>query len=143
MSDALLLDSQLCFALYAASRAVTAAYAPHLKALGLTYPQYLVLLVLWEGEGVRVSELGDRLHLDSATLTPLLKRMEAQGIVDRRRSQQDERVVELFLTPHGKRLKRKAEDIPASVFANSGLSVTQAKQLRIHLQALTRRLREA
>lgn len=141
MSDALLLDSQLCFALYAASRAVTSAYAPHLKELGLTYPQYLVLLVLWESEGVRVTQLGERLHLDSATLTPLLKRMEAQGVVERRRSQQDERVVELFLTPHGKRLKKKVEEIPTNVFKNSGLSLKQARELRTSLQALTQRLR--
>ncbi|MCA9627443.1 MAG: MarR family transcriptional regulator [Myxococcales bacterium] len=142
MSDALLLDSQLCFALYAASRTVTAAYTPHLKPLGLTYPQYLVLLVLWERDGVRVSQLGERLYLDSATLTPLLKRMQAQGVLERRRSQEDERVVELFLTPHGKRLKRRAEEIPSNVFANSGLSVKQARELKTSLQALTRRLRE-
>lgn len=141
MSDALLLDSQLCFALHAASRAVTAAYAPHLKQLGLTYPQYLVLLVLWESDGVRVSQLGERLYLDSATLTPLLKRMEAQGVIERRRSQEDERVVELFLTPHGKQLKRKAAKIPTSVFANSGLNAKQARELRTSLQALTQHLR--
>lgn len=141
MSDALLLDSQLCFALHAASRAVTAAYAPHLKQLGLTYPQYLVLLVLWEGDGVRVSQLGERLYLDSATLTPLLKRMQAQGVIERRRSQADERVVELFLTPHGNQLKRKVAKIPTSVFASSGLNAKQARELRTSLQALTQQLR--
>ena len=139
---ALRLDHQLCFALYSASLAMTKLYKPLLDAIGLTYPQYLAMLVLWEQDGPTVSELGERLNLDSGTLTPLLKRMQAQGVLERRRSQEDERVVELFLTPHGKRLKRRAEEIPSNVFANSGLSVKQARELKTSLQALTRRLRE-
>src|SRR3954447_20856924 len=102
MSDPLRLENQLCFALHAASRAMTAAYQPLLDALGITYPQYLVLLLLWEQDGVRVSQLGERLHLDSGTLTPLLKRLESRHVLERRRSTDDERVVEVFLTAEGK-----------------------------------------
>jgi DNA-binding MarR family transcriptional regulator len=139
--DNLHLDDQLCFALYAASRAMTAVYAPLLDPLGITYPQYLVLLVLWDGDGARVSHLGERLQLDSATLTPLLKRLEARGLVERRRSTADERVVEVFLTAEGKRLKRRAAEIPTRVFAKSGLSGPELAALRTTLQDLTRRLR--
>ena len=95
------LEDQLCFALYSASRAVTAAYAPLLEPLGLTYPQYLVMLVLWEGDASSVKAIGEQLELDSGTLTPLLKRLEAQGLVRRARSTEDERVVEIFLTTDG------------------------------------------
>ncbi|MFY0578782.1 MarR family winged helix-turn-helix transcriptional regulator [Cystobacter fuscus] len=102
MTDVLRLDDQLCFALHAASRAMTGAYQPLLEELGVTYPQYLVLMALWEEDGARVSRLGERLYLDSATLTPLLKRLESRGLVERRRSQVDERVVEVFLTPEGR-----------------------------------------
>jgi DNA-binding MarR family transcriptional regulator len=141
MADLLHLEDQLCFALYAASRAMTAVYAPMLDELGLTYPQYLVLLVLWDHDGERVSGIGDRLQLDSATLTPLLKRLEGHGFVERRRSTADERVVEVFLTAAGKRLKRRAADVPRCVFEQSGLSLAELAKLRTTLQALTRRLR--
>jgi DNA-binding MarR family transcriptional regulator len=141
-ADHLHLEEQLCFALYAASRAMTAVYAPLLEGLDLTYPQYLVLLVLWDHDGERVSHIGERLQLDSATLTPLLKRLEARGLVERRRSAADERVVEVFLTTDGKRLKRRAADIPLRVFARSGLTGAELAALRTTLQDLTRRLRE-
>ena len=140
-ADLLHLEDQLCFALYAASRAMTAAYAPLLEGLDLTYPQYLVLLVLWDHDGERVSHIGERLQLDSATLTPLLKRLEARGLVERRRSAADERVVEVFLTAEGKRLKRRAAEIPLRVFAKSGLTGPELAALRATLQDLTRRLR--
>src|SRR5512141_147840 len=97
--DPLHLEDQLCFALYNASRALTRAYAPLLAPLGVTYPQYLVLLVLWERDGLPVKELGERLTLDSGTLTPLLKRLEHQGLVERRRGEDDERIVRIHLTP--------------------------------------------
>ena len=100
-ADWLALDHQLCFALYAASLAMTKAYKPLLAPLGITYPQYLVLLVLWEGDGITVSQLGDRLTLDSGTLTPLLKRLDAQGLLQRQRDAADERRVLLHLTPAG------------------------------------------
>jgi DNA-binding MarR family transcriptional regulator len=139
--DHLRLEDQLCFALYAASRAMTAVYAPLLDALGLTYPQYLVLLVLWDHDGERVSHIGERLELDSATLTPLLKRLEARGLVERRRSAADERVVEVFLTAEGKRLRKRATAVPPCVFEKSGLTGPGLVKLRATLQDLTRRLR--
>jgi DNA-binding MarR family transcriptional regulator len=135
------LDDQLCFALYNASRAMTAAYAPLLEALELTYPQYLVMLVLWEHDGARVSAIGERLQLDSATLTPLLKRLEARALVERRRSSADERVVEVFLTQAGKRLRKKAESVPACILERAGISVRELIALRTQLAELTARLR--
>jgi DNA-binding MarR family transcriptional regulator len=140
MSDAQKLDNQLCFALYAASRAVTSAYQPALDALDLTYPQYLVLMVLWEEDGARVSRIGERLFLDSATLTPLLKRLAARDLVERRRSQQDERVVEVYLTAEGKRMKRRAADVPTHLFERSQLSARDLGALRNNLQRLTKTL---
>jgi DNA-binding MarR family transcriptional regulator len=136
-------DDHLCFALYNASRAMMNAYAPVLDELGLTYPQYLVLLVLWEEDGPRVSRLGERLSLDSATLTPLLKRLEAQGVVRRQRSTEDERVVEVFLTAEGKRMKKKADAVSQCFFDKSGLSIKDLVALRDQLNALTSRLRAA
>ena len=143
MSDVLKLDDQLCFALHAASRAMTGAYQPLLEALDVTYPQYLVLLTLWEEDGARVSRIGERLHLDSATLTPLLKRLESRGIVERRRSSADERVVEVFLTAAGKRLRRKAGDVSKEIFCKTQLSLGELGRLRDELKALTRKLHAA
>jgi MarR family transcriptional regulator, organic hydroperoxide resistance regulator len=143
MSQRLHLDNQLCFALYAASRAMTAAYAPLLDALDLTYPQYLVMLVLWERDGERVSQIGNRLHLDSATLTPLLKRLEARKLIERRRSRTDERVVEVFLTAAGKRLERKAAEVPACMLEKFQLSVADVTKLRAQVQELTERLQRS
>ena len=143
MSDHLRLDDQLCFALYAASRAMTAAYAPVLEKLELTYPQYLAMLVLWEDDGSRVSRIGERLHLDSATLTPLLKRLEARELIERRRSEADERVVEVFLTAAGKRMKRQAAEIPRCMFDKFDLDVAELVQLRGQVKELTEKLRAA
>lgn len=143
MVDALALDDQLCFALYAASRAMTAAYAPLLDALELTYPQYLVMLVLWEHDGERVSRIGERLHLDSATLTPLLKRLEARGLLERRRSRTDERVVEVFLTGDGKRLRKRAADVPRAMWCKTELPLPELAKLRATLHELARKLRES
>lgn len=142
MSDPLRLESQLCFALHAASRAMTGAYQPLLDELGITYPQYLVLLLLWEEDGSRVSQLGERLHLDSGTLTPLLKRLETHGLVERRRNTADERVVEVFLTTTGKRLKRRAMAVPAVMLCRTGLSIAELEKLRGTLQNLTKKLHE-
>ncbi|MCK6519978.1 MarR family transcriptional regulator [Myxococcota bacterium] len=135
------IDDQLCFALYTASRAMTRAYQPILEPLGLTYPQYLTLLVLWEDDGQRVSALGDRLHLDSATLTPLLKRLEAQGLVRRSRSAQDERVVEVSLTEAGWALRERAAHVPLAMLCQTGLDLGELVALREQLKALTARLR--
>lgn len=145
MSSVLHLDRQLCFALHRAARAMTAAYQSELGELGLTYPQYLVMLSLWEEDGARVSRLGERLELDSATLTPLLKRMEGRGLVERRRSRDDERVVEVYLTPEGRKLRRRAERVPARMLTKmktTGTSEAELARLHGDLRRLARALRE-
>jgi DNA-binding MarR family transcriptional regulator len=111
-APSLALDEQLCFALYAASRAMTARYRPMLEAIGLTYPQYLVMLVLWDDGPSTVSQIGSRLRLDSGTLSPLLKRLEQHGLITRRRRADDERSVEIRLTDDGAALRGKAEAVP-------------------------------
>lgn len=134
------LDDQLCFALYAASHAMTRAYKPHLHRLHLTYPQYIVLLVLWEGDDLTVKELGGRLGLDSGTLTPLLKRLEGVGYVMRRRDPKDERQVRLTLTAEGKALEAEARNIPHMIACATGLSHEELRALRDLLTALGRKL---
>ena len=138
--EALLLDNQLCFALYSASLAMTKLYKPLLDELGLTYPQYLVMLVLWEGDGLMVSELGQRLYLDSGTLTPLLKRLESAGLVSRLRDVADERRVHVHLTAAGRRLKSKAAKVPACLLAASQCSLPELKQLTDQVRLLRERL---
>ncbi len=130
------LDHQLCFALYSASLAMTKLYKPLLEPLGLTYPQYLVLLVLWEGDGLTVSQVGERLSLDSGTLTPLLKRLEAAGLVQRLRDTADERRVLLRLTAEGRALKRRALSVPEAVVCASGCALDELASLTVRLQAL-------
>lgn len=137
------LDSQLCFSLYAASRAMTAAYAPLLEPLGLTYPQYLVMLVLWEGDGVSVKAVGERLQLDSGTLTPLMKKLESQGLLTRARDEEDGRVVRAKLTRAGRALERKARPVPEALACQLGITLPAVAQLREELAALTHTLREA
>ncbi len=139
-SDWLALDHQLCFALYAASLAMTKAYKPLLAPLGLTYPQYLVLLVLWEGDGITVSQLGDRLALDSGTLTPLLKRLEALGLLQRLRDLADERRVLLRLTPSGRALRAQAVAVPQTIAGATACSLQQLRALATQLHALRRQL---
>ncbi|MCK0174455.1 MULTISPECIES: MarR family winged helix-turn-helix transcriptional regulator [Mycobacteriaceae] len=131
------LDQHLCFALYSATRAMTAAYRPVLTELNLTYPQYLVLLVLWEEGPVTVSRLGERLHLDSGTLSPLLKRLEANGFLERHRSRSDERQVEVVLTAAGRALEERAQCIPEQLFAATGMSVADAEELRDAVRQLS------
>ncbi|MGW1215209.1 MarR family winged helix-turn-helix transcriptional regulator [Streptomyces sp. NPDC002499] len=128
----LLLDDQLCFALYAASRAVTARYRPLLDELGLTYPQYLVMLVLWEQDSISVRDLGASLQLESSTLSPLLKRLEASGLVRRERRAEDERSVAIRLTEAGAALRDRAATVPLAIGDAMGLTPEQdvlAKQL--------------
>ena len=139
----LALDRQLCFALYAASRAMTKLYRGLLEPLGLTYPQYLVLLVLWEGDGLAVNEVGERLALDSGTLTPLLKRLEAAGLVRRLRDTGDERRVLLHLTDEGRALRDRATGIPPSVAEASGCGSEELAGLTARLQDLRRDLTHA
>ena len=137
------LADQLCFSLYAASRAMTATYGPLLAPLGLTYPQYLVMLVLWETDGVAVKSIGEALALDSGTLTPLLKRLESQGLVRRERSTTDERVVAVFLTADGKKLKVRARAIPEKLLACTGARADDIAKLRDELHALSETIRSS
>jgi len=139
-NPALMLDNQLCFALYSTSLAMTKLYKPLLDALGLTYPQYLVMLVLWERDGLTVSALGERLYLDSGTLTPLLKRMEAAGWLVRQRSSDDERRVEVRLTEAGRTLKAEAASIPGCVVEATGCPIPDLMALTQQVQALRGRL---
>lgn len=137
---ALLLDNQLCFALYSASLAMTKLYKPLLEPMGLTYPQYLVMLALWERDGETVSALGDRLHLDSGTLTPLLKRLEAADLVSRLRDTADERRVLIRLTPAGRRLKTRAVQLPACVMQAAQCQLDEVTALTRQIQTLRDRL---
>jgi DNA-binding MarR family transcriptional regulator len=138
---ALLLDHQLCFALYSASLAMTKRYKPLLAELGLTYPQYLVLLVLWERDDLTVSELGERLDLDSGTLTPLLKRMEAAGWLARERSASDERQVRVRLCSAGAGLQKNAQAIPECLLQAAQCNAAEALALTRQIQALRDRLK--
>jgi DNA-binding MarR family transcriptional regulator len=139
---ALQLDHQLCFALYSASLAMTKLYTPLLSALNLTYPQYLVLLVLWEQDSLTVTALGERLHLNSGTLTPLLKRMEASKLVVRERSLEDERRVLVSLTPEGKKLKVRAATIPPCVAEATNCSLSELMALTQQLKTLRDQLHD-
>ncbi len=132
----LALDKQLCFALYSASLAMTKVYKPLLAPLGLTYPQYLVMLALWEEDGQGVGALGDRLALDSGTLTPLLKRLEAQGQLSRERDAQDERRVIVRLTPAGRRLKIQARRVPQEIGRASGCELSEIVDLTRQLTSM-------
>lgn len=134
------LDRQLCFALYSTSLAMTKLYRPLLDPLNLTYPQYLVMLVLWEGDGLTVSQLGERLALDSGTLTPLLKRLEAQSLVRRLRDAADERRVLLHLTTAGRALKAKALAVPESLASAAGCALGELAALTARLQSLRSRI---
>ncbi|WP_210543999.1 MarR family winged helix-turn-helix transcriptional regulator [Rhodoferax sp. PAMC 29310] len=137
---ALRLDNQLCFALYSTSLAMTKVYKPLLDGLGLTYPQYLVMLLLWEQDDVTVSALGERLYLDSGTLTPLLKRMQTSGLLTRTRSTQDERRVMISLTEAGRQLKAKAAQVPGCVVSATRCPVSELMSLTHQVQALRRQL---
>lgn len=130
------IDGQLCFALYSANLAMGKLYRQLLADLDLTYPQYLVMLVLWEGDGITVSELGDRLFLDSATLTPLLKRLQVAGLVQRTRGTRDERQVIVTLTDEGKALRAKAGQVPVDVFCATGCEIDEVVGLKSQLEKL-------
>ena len=138
--DSLHLDNQLCFPLYALSRQMTALYRPYLEELELTYPQYLVMLLLWQHEKLSVKEIGCELWLDSGTLTPLLKRMEETGLLTRCRCTHDERVVHVKLTAEGVQLQKKAIGIPDNIFSELSISNTQLKSLKKELSAILNKL---
>ena len=137
------LDRQLCFALYSSSLAMTKLYKPLLAPLGVTYPQYLVMLVLWEADGLSVSQLGQRLSLDSGTLTPLLKRLEALGHIERRRASDDERRVDIFLSPSGRKLRTQALDIPSQLACASACELDELVALTQRLHQLRQQLTQA
>ena len=139
----LLLDNQLCFAVYSASLAMTRLYKPMLDKLQLTYPQYLVMLALWEHDGLTVSELGERLSLDSGTLTPLLKRLEVGGHLTRLRDAADERRVRISLTATGRRLKVRAAAVPACLLAATQCAVPELVALTQQIQSLRDRIKAA
>jgi DNA-binding MarR family transcriptional regulator len=134
--DLLRLSNQMCFAVYSTAHALNRVYKPLLEPLGLTYPQYLVMLVLWEGDGVTVKEIGARLRLDSGTLTPLLKRLESAGHLRRTRDSADERQVRIALTDKGRALKERAQDVPRGLLNASGCSANEVTALREELTRL-------
>jgi MarR family transcriptional regulator, organic hydroperoxide resistance regulator len=139
----LLLGNQLCFAIYSTAHAFNRVYKPLLDSLGLTYPQYLVMLVLWEGDGLTVGDIGERLQLDSGTLTPLLKRLEAAELVKRTRSSEDERQVLIALTSRGLALREKARTVPHAILAASACSVSELSAMKNQLLGLRARLNAA
>lgn len=143
MPSAPKLSDQLCFAAYSFTHALNRAYRPLLEPLGLTYPQYLVMLVLWEADGQTVKEIGERLKLDSGTLTPLLKRLETGGYLTRQRGREDERQVIVHLTNEGKALSEKAAEIPTALGCAMGAEFAEISELREHLLTLRDRLVEA
>lgn len=137
------LDEQVCFALYSTSLALNKVYRQHLKALNLTYPQYLVMLVLWEQDGLSVSEIGARLYLNSATLTPLLKRLEGVNLLARKRSDEDERQVLIHLTKEGRNLRFRAEAVPHSLLCSMDCSPQELARLRDQLVGLRKNLMDS
>jgi len=139
----LVLGDQLCFAVYSTAHAFNRFYKPLLERLGLTYPQYLVMLVLWERDGVAVKEIGERLFLDSGTLTPLLKRMEGMGLVKRTRSTEDERQVLIALTAQGHELREKARTLPQSILSAAQCSVSEIAAMKDEIVKLRDRLNAA
>lgn len=136
MTPSLKLENQLCFPLYTASRLVVQAYTPLLKSLNLTYPQYLVLLILWEKDGISVGQITARLYLDTNTVTPLLKRMESEGWLFRERSKSDERKVEVRLTEKGREAKKKAVEIPNQLVQGLTCSSETLQELKTLLDKL-------
>ncbi|MFJ2365606.1 MarR family winged helix-turn-helix transcriptional regulator [Pseudomonas sp. NPDC087697] len=141
--DNLLLDNQLCFALHSTSLLMTKVYKPLLQALGLTYPQYLAMMVLWERDGLTVGEISTRLLTDPGSLTPLLKRLEAEGLLSRTRSREDERVVIVELTEQGRALREKAQAVPPCILGASGQTLEQMRTLQADLQNLRNHLQDS
>lgn len=140
---ALELDNQLCFAVYSTSLAIGKLYKPLLRELGLTYPQYLIMLVLWEEDGITATRLGQRLVQDLGALSPVIKRLATQGLIRRERSRDDDRKIQLHLTDDGRALRDKAQSIPDRVLCASGLDEDQARQLKSQLEAVRRTLQNS
>ncbi|MBY4676033.1 MarR family winged helix-turn-helix transcriptional regulator [Marinobacterium arenosum] len=140
--EALKLDNQLCFAIYSTSLTLNKLYKPLLQQLGLTYPQYLIMLVLWEQDDITLSQLSKRLGQDMGALSPVIKRLEAQGLITRQRSEADDRKIHLRLTEEGQALQQQAEAVPSHILCASGLSVEQALTLKQQLDELRQTLQE-
>lgn len=141
--DVLKLDNQICFAVYACSREITKLYRPYLDEMGITYTQYVTLLALWEEDDLTVKQLGERLYLDSGTLTPLLKKLETAGLLERIRDPRDERNVRIRLTGPGVQLKEKASGLPGKIVGRTGLSGQDAQSLHSGLSALLRNIHQS
>lgn len=141
-TESLLLKNQVCFPLYALSKEITKLYRPLLEELDMTYPQYLVMMVLWENDGLTVSELGEKLLLDSGTLTPLLKRLENKSYLNRKRKKEDERVVELFLTEAGINLQQKACSIPAEMLQKIDVKADDLLKLKTLLDDMLAKIQQ-
>ena len=142
MKDSLKLDNQFCFAVYALSREITKIYRPFLEKLGLTYTQYLVMIVLWEKDGIALKELGKSLNLDSGTLTPLLKKLEIEGLILRKRDYKDERNLIIHLTEKGQALLEKAEEVPAKMRCLLPMEDMEINGLREKLNFILRDMKE-
>ncbi|WP_126654236.1 MarR family winged helix-turn-helix transcriptional regulator [Chryseobacterium aureum] len=124
------LENQICFPLYVIAKEITGLYRPFLDELGITYPQYLVMMILWDGDGLTVTHIGEKLYLDSGTLTPLLKRLESKGFIIRKRKKEDERVVEVFLDEAGRQLQQKACEIPGKIQEKLGIQTEELLHLK-------------
>ncbi|HQO40429.1 MAG TPA: MarR family transcriptional regulator [Spirochaetota bacterium] len=136
------LDNQLCFLFYSVSRAITRMYGPLLDQLGVTYPQYLVLLILWETDNIEVNRITELLHIDTGTVSPMLKRLEAAGLIVRQRSDNDERKVIISLTKAGHKLKVKAATVPAELFCKTGLTLEEYGRLKAELSQILQRMEQ-
>ncbi|WP_317043848.1 MarR family winged helix-turn-helix transcriptional regulator [Kaistella haifensis] len=141
-SESLKLDEQICFPLYVLSKEITGLYRPILEELDLTYPQYLVMMVLWEEDGLAVSHIGEKLFLDSGTLTPVLKRLENKGFINRIRNKEDERVVQLFLTENGKNLRQQACGIPEKLLEQIHVQIEDLKNFKDTLNQLINNIKK-
>jgi len=139
-SKSLQLENQICFPLYVIAKEITGLYRPFLDEIDITYAQYLVMMVLWENDGLAVNHIGEKLFLDSGTLTPLLKRLESKGIIDRKRKKEDERVVEVFLTEAGKQLKQKACEIPGKIQNKIGVETEDLLHLKETVQKILNKI---
>jgi DNA-binding MarR family transcriptional regulator len=134
------LGNQFCFPFYVIAKEITGLYRPFLDELGITYPQYLVMMVLWEKDGLTINQIGEKLYLDSGTLTPLLKRLEAKNIITRKRKKEDERVVEIFLAEQGSKLRDKACQIPAKMQEKLNLTAEDLLELKATVQKILSRI---
>ncbi|MDQ1096841.1 MULTISPECIES: MarR family winged helix-turn-helix transcriptional regulator [Chryseobacterium] len=141
-SENLKLENQICFPLYVIAKEITGLYRPFLDELDMTYPQYLVMMVLWEHDGMTVSCIGEKLYLDSGTLTPLLKRLEAKGLITRQRKKEDERVVEVFITEAGQQLKSKACSVPEKIVNSTKVDPEDLMRLKESVQNIIKTLKE-